>query len=106
MLPVSLHAYAPAQLLEDQVRRAAWEYAAWAKQAAATARQETEARSLRTMVLLRESRTRTECSQATLEATLMTIAALQAVEAVTTQPVWWERERRSMLLAPQRGGGA
>jgi hypothetical protein len=68
MLSVSSHAYAPA----------AREYAAQAKQAAATALQETEARSLCTMVLLQESRARIEGSQAALEATLMTIAALPA----------------------------
>jgi hypothetical protein len=51
------------------------------------------------MVLLRESRTRIERSQATLEVTLMTIAALQAVEAATTQPVWrGGRDDRCYLL--------
>jgi hypothetical protein len=102
MLSVFLQVYAPAQFREDQVCRAAREYAARAKQAATTALQETEARGLCAIVLLQEGQTRIECSQAALEATLMTIAALQAVEAVTTQPVWRGREARSILLATQR----
>jgi hypothetical protein len=88
MLAVFLHAYAPHQVPKDQVWQTAREYAARAKQAAASAHQDMEARSLRAMALLRESRTRIAHTQITLEATLVTIAALQAVEAVITQPVW------------------
>jgi hypothetical protein len=106
MLPVSPPAYAPARFREDQVCRAAREYAAQAKQAATTALQETEARGLCAIVLLQEGQTRLECSQAALEATLMTIAALQVLEAVTTQPVWRGGRGDQCYLLLKRDGVA
>jgi hypothetical protein len=91
---IFLHTYNPGEFSTDQVCQAAREFATRAKLVAAIARQDVEASRLRAMALLQESRTRLDCSQATLEATLMTAAALQAVEAVVTQPVWRGRRRQ------------
>jgi hypothetical protein len=57
------------------------------------------------MALVQESRTRIASSQATLEATFLTIFALQTVDAVTTRPIW-PRRRRQLGLAAKSDGAS